>query len=200
MSQVIQIILYLGAIQGVLLSIFLFSIKSNRISNRLLGLLTLFWGIIVGTFALQDEGLYIHFPHLLKVFSSLLLLLFPLLYLQVKYLISKHSRFERSDLLNFIPWLIIVLLNFDFYISSGEEKLVLIKNGTSYYQIIQIINEEIIAIQGLVYSILALRLLSKYKQKIVDFQSNIDKLILKFQFEVQYFFQIPIHLILFHIG
>ena len=182
MSQAVQIIFYLGAIQGILLSIFLFSIKSNKISNKLLGLLTLFWGIIIGTFALQDEGLYIRFPHLLKVFSSLLLLLFPLLYLQVKYLISKHNHFERSDLLNFLPWLLIVLLNFDFYISSGAEKLVLIKNGTSYYQIIQIINEEIIAIQGVVYSILALRLLSKYKQKIVDFQSNIDKLILKFQF------------------
>jgi len=182
MNQIIQIILYLGAIQGILLSIFLFSIKANKISNKLLGLLTMFWGIIAGSFALQGEGLYTQFPHLLKVFSSLLLLLFPLLYLQVKYLISQHHHFQRSDLWNFAPWLLMVILNLDFYISSGDEKLILIYNTTSYYRIIGFINEEIIAIQGVVYSILALRLLTKYKQKIKDYTSNIDKQVLKFQY------------------
>ena len=181
MNQAIQIILYLGAIQGMLLSIFLFSIRANRISNRLLGLLTIFWGIIIGSFALQSEGMYIQFPHLLKVFSPLLLLLFPLLYLQVKYLISNHNRFERSDLLHFIPWFVMILLNFDFYISSGEEKLYLIHNDILYYKIIKIITDEVIAIQGVVYSIVALKMLSKYHRKIKDYQSNIDKIILKVQ-------------------
>ncbi len=182
MNQIIQIILYLGAIQGILLSVFLFSIKANKISNKLLGLLTLLWGIIAGSFALQGEGMYSQFPHLLKVFSSFLLLLFPLLYLQVKYLISKHNHFQLSDLWNFAPWLLMVILNLDFYISSADEKLILINNTTSYYQIIGFINEEVIAIQGVVYSILALRLLTKYKHKIKDYTSNIDKQVLKFQY------------------
>ncbi len=182
MNQAIQIVLYLGAIQGLLLSIFLFSIKANKISNKLLGLLTLFWGIIIGTFALQSEGLYTQFPHLLRVFSQLLFLLFPLLYLQVKYLISKHSHFERSDLLHLIPWLLMIILNFGFYISSAEEKLILSRNDTLYYQVIAILSEEIIAIQGVVYSILGLKMLSKYERKIKDYQSNIDKMILKFQY------------------
>ncbi|NOR86301.1 MAG: helix-turn-helix domain-containing protein [Bacteroidales bacterium] len=182
MSQIIQIILYLGALQGMLLSIFLFSIKSNITSNRLLGLLTLFWGIIVGSFALQDEGMYIQFPHLLKVFSTLLLLIFPLLFLQVKYLISKHNHFDSSDLWHFLPWLVIVLLNFDFYISSGEEKLILIHDEILYYFVIDIISDEVIAIQGIVYSVFALIILSKYDKKIQEYQSNTDKLILKFQY------------------
>ncbi len=182
MNQAIQIVLYLGAIQGLLLSIFLFSIKANKISNKLLGLLTLFWGIIIGTFALQSEGLYTQFPHLLRVFSQLLFLIFPLLFLQVKYLISKHSHFERSDLLHLIPWLLMIILNFGFYISSAEEKLILSRNDTLYYQVIAILSEEIIAIQGVVYSILGLKMLSKYERKIKDYQSNIDKMILKFQY------------------
>ncbi|RLD50016.1 MAG: hypothetical protein DRJ05_20200 [Bacteroidetes bacterium] len=182
MNQAIQIVLYLGAIQGLLLSIFLFSIKANKISNKLLGLLTLFWGIIIGTFALQSEGLYTQFPHLLRVFSQLLFLIFPLLFLQVKYLISKHSHFERSDLLHLIPWLLMIILNFGFYISSAEEKLILSRNDTLYYQVIAILSEEIIAIQGVVYSILSLKILSKYERKIKDYQSNIDKMILKFQY------------------
>lgn len=182
MSPVIEIILYLGAIQGVLLSIFLFSIKANKISNKLLGLLTLSWGILVATFALQADGIFYQFPHLLKISSLFLLLLFPLLYLQVKYLISKYQHFDISDLFHFIPVLLIISLNFDFYFRSGEEKLLLIQNPSSYYELILIFQEEIIAVQGVMYSILSLILLTKYKRKIKDYQSNIDKMILKFQY------------------
>ncbi len=182
MSQAIQIILYLGAVQGILLSVFLFSIKANRISNRLLGLLTLFWGIIVATFALQSEGMYIQYPHLLRVFSQLLYLIFPLLYLQVKYLISEHNKFDRADLIHFIPWLIVILLNSDFYLSGGAEKLLLNQNETLYYNVLKIISDEVIAIQGVVYSILSLKILSKYERKIKNYQSNIDKMILKVQY------------------
>jgi len=75
-----------------------------------------------------------------------------------------------------------IILNFGFYISSAEEKLILSRNDTLYYQVIAILSEEIIAIQGVVYSILSLKILSKYERKIKDYQSNIDKMILKFQY------------------
>lgn len=182
MSQAIQIILYLGALQGMLLSIFLFSIKANKISNRLLGLLTFFWGIMVGTFALQDEGMYSQFPHLLKTFYMILFTLFPLLYLQVKYLLSNHVKFNRNDLIHFLPLLIMFILYVGYYIKSGEEKIVININKPTYYAVLQIIGDEIIAIQGVVYSVLALKLLAKYKQKVMDYQSNIDKMILKVQY------------------
>lgn len=182
MNQFIQTILYLGAIQGFLLSIFLFSIKANIISNRLLGLLTLIWAIIIAAFALQVEGMYVRFPHLLKVFDQLLFFIFPLLYLQVKYLVSNYKRFNPKDLIHYTPWLIIILLNSDFYLSSGEEKFFLLNNSSLYYKILDIVSSEIVAIQGVIYSILALRLLSNYEQKIKYYQSNIDKMILKVQY------------------
>lgn len=182
MNQAIQIILYLGAIQGLLLSIFLFSINANKISNRLLGLLTIFWAIIIGSFALQSEGLYVKFPHLLRVISQLLFLIFPLLFLQVKYLVSDHKKFNLKDLLHFIPWFVMILLNSDFYLSSGEEKLLLNHNETLYYKALKIISDEVIAIQGVIYSILALKILSKYDRKIKNYQSNTDKMILKVQY------------------
>ena len=182
MSQAVQIILYLGAIQGILLSVFLFSIKANRISNRLLGLLTFFLGIMVGTFAIQQEGLYIKFPHLLKVFYMILFTLFPLLYLQVKYLLSNHKKFNRNDLIHFLPLLVMVILYAGFYVKSGEDKIAINMNKSTYYAVLQMIGDEIIAIQGVIYSILALKLLSKYKQKVMDYQSNVDKMILKVQY------------------
>ena len=182
MNQIVQTILYLGAIQGFLLSIFLFSIKMNIISNRLLGFLTLIWGILVAAFALQAEGMYVQFPHLLKVFDQLLFFIFPLLYLQVKYLISNYKQFSPKDLFHFTPWFIIVLLNSDFYLSSGEEKFFLLDNLSLYYKTLDMVSNEIVAIQGVIYSILALRLLSNYVQKIKNYQSNVDKMILKIQY------------------
>jgi len=182
MSQTIQIILYLGAVQGALLSVFLFSIKTNRISNRLLGLLTLFWGIIVASFALQSEGMYIKFPHLLAVFSRLLFVLFPLLYLQVKYLVSEHSKFDRKDLLHFLPLLIMTLAYIDFYFTGTEEKVRIHNDEPLYYEILGIISNEIVALQGVIYAILALITLSKYDRKIKDYHSNKDKILLKVQY------------------
>jgi AraC-like DNA-binding protein len=73
-------------------------------------------------------------------------------------------------------------LNFDFYISSGEEKLSLIHSDILYYKVVKIIADEVIALQGVVYSIVALKILSKYERKIKDYQSNIDKMILKIQY------------------
>jgi AraC-like DNA-binding protein len=179
MDQFIQSILYLGGIQGILLSVFLFTIKANKISNRLLGLLTLLWGVFLFSFALQSEGLYRKFPHLLKVFYQFLFIFFPLLYLQVKYLLGNYKKFYRKDLIHFLPFGLSILLYVDFYIQSGSDKILMIQNKTQYYEVLQIIGDEFIAIQGIFYSILALRLISKYRNNIINYQSNIDKKILK---------------------
>lgn len=182
MEQYVSILFYLGAIQGILLSVFLFSVKVNKLSNRLLGLLTLFWGLVLFQFPMQDEGLYTKFPHLLKTFSQLLFAFFPLLYLQVKYLISNQKRFNKRDLLHFTPMLINILLWADFYFMGGVEKIDILRNKTLYYQVIQIIGDEVIAAQGIIYSIISIKLLSKYKKEIENYQSNIDKAILKVQY------------------
>lgn len=182
MNQAVQIILYLGMAQGALLSVFLFSIKTNRISNRLLGLLTLFWGIIVGTFAFQYDDYHLNYPHLLKISLIFLFSLFPLLYLQVKYLLSRHLKFNPRDLFHFIPVLIVVLLNIGFYFKGGEEKLYMIRNESTYYYGLSFFQNELLALQGIIYSLMALIILSKYKQKIRDYQSNVDKAILKVQY------------------
>jgi len=179
MDQLFQILFSLGGFQGTLLAAFLFSIKVNKISNRLLGLLTLFWGIFLFSFAFQSEGMYLRFPHLLKTFYHLLFAFSPLLYLQIKYLLGNYKKFNFSDLIHFLPLAISILLHMHFYLLSGEEKIFMIRNKTPYYEILQIIGDEVIAIQGIIYSILALRLLASYKKNIIYYQSNIDKRIIK---------------------
>jgi AraC-like DNA-binding protein len=179
MSEFIRIILYLGAIQGLLLSIFLFSIRTNKISNRLLALLTMCWGIVLLTFALIDKGLYEKFPHLLMSVDQLIFLFFPLLYLQVKYLLESHHKFQLIDLFHFSPFVISILFNLKFFMLPGEEKLNMTVNATAYFDILEIISNEVIALQGIIYSILAIRLIRSYQKKIKNFESTMDKSIIK---------------------
>nr|NQU93636.1 helix-turn-helix transcriptional regulator [Bacteroidota bacterium] len=73
------------------------------------------------------------------------------------------------------------ILNIAFYIKTGEEKLAMLHTETLYFKIIRILQGEVIALQGVVYSIMALKLLSKYKSKIRDYLSNVDKMMLKIQ-------------------
>jgi len=179
MNEIILIIIFLGAVQGLLLSVFLFSIRTNKISNRLLALLTLCWGIVLMTFALKEKGLYERFPHFLMAVDQLIFLFFPLLYLQVKYLLESHNKFNLYDLFHFSPFFISILLNIDFFLMSGEEKLLMIRNSTEYFYLLEMISNEVIALQGVVYSILAIRLIRSYQVKIKNFESTIDKSIIK---------------------
>jgi AraC-like DNA-binding protein len=115
----------------------------------------------------------------LNTFSQLLFAWFPLLYLSVKYLISNHTRFDKKDLLHFIPMVLSIILFMDFYRLSGAEKLEMVRNPEGFYDAANMINEEILSIQGVVYSVIILIILKNYKERIVDFYANIDQSIIR---------------------
>ena len=178
-QDILNTIFYLGALQGFILTFLLFRIKSNSISNHLLGILTSLWGIILLIFAFQFHGIHQTYPHLLNTFSQLLFAWFPLLYLSVKYLITNHPRFDKKDLLHFIPMGLSIILFLDFYMMTGTEKLQIVRNPEGFYDAANMINEEILSIQGVVYSVIILIILKNYKERIVDFYANIDQSIIR---------------------
>lgn len=182
MSDYYSIIFHLGGIQGFILAIFLFNQKKNLIAYRILGFLTLSWGVILVAFGLQFDDIFRTYPHLLGTFSRLIYLVFPLLFLYVKYLVSKHKRFNSIDLLHFSPFLLSILVYVDFYFQSAENKLILIQSIKGYYYVIYLIGEEVLVVQGIVYSILAILLLKRYRREIQHHQSNTDKVLIKGSF------------------
>jgi AraC-like DNA-binding protein len=137
------------------------------------------WGVVLMVFALQDRGLYVRFPHLLMVFDQLLLLFFPLLYLYVKYLLTHHSRFRLHDLYHFLPFILSIAAHIGFFVKSGEEKRDILDDPTLYYQVLHVVLNEIIALQGVVYSILSLLMIRKYQVMIKEYESTIEKSIIK---------------------
>ncbi len=172
MNSIIEIIYYLGAVQGFILTFFLFSLKANVIANRILGLLTFSWGAILFIFAAQSDGLFLNYPHLLRTIYNLQFLFWPLLFLNVKYLIISHKKFQRLDLLHFLPLVVYILMYADFYLMSAEDKLSNIYSTSGYYFWANIIGDEILSVQGVVYSILSLSLLRNYQKRIQDYISS----------------------------
>ena len=174
MKDYYSIIFYLGGIQGLILTLFLFLRKKNLIAYRLLGILTMILGLIVIAFGLQSDGIIHENPHLLVTFSRLLFLIFPLLFLMVKYLFTRYDRFKLFDLVHFIPFIVMVLLYMDFYPLSASEKLEFIRKS-SFSQVMSIIEQEFLALQGIVYSLMSLSIINRYKREIIYYTSNIHK-------------------------
>jgi len=127
----------------------------------------------------MDKGLYVKFPHLLFTIDQLIFLFFPLLYLQVKYLLENHEKFLRLDLFHFTPFLLSIFFTLKFILLPGDEKLLVVDNPSRYFVILETISNEVIALQGIVYSFMAIRLIRSYQKKIKNFESTLDKSIIK---------------------
>jgi AraC-like DNA-binding protein len=179
LESILNDIYYLGALQGLILSAFLLKSKVNIITSRLLALLTFFWAVILVTFALQSNGLFVVYPHLLKTISHVELAVLPLFYLSVKYLLSRHQHFEKRDLAHFIPLLLNILLFSGFYFNSADEKIIVSRSSEGYYYIASVISNEMLTLQGIVYPILSLLILNNYNKNLRDYQSNIDVTVIK---------------------
>ena len=178
-ENILLIILYVGAIQGIILTVLLFNAKRNRLSSRMLGTLTFFWGLILVVFAATIEGLILKFPHLLRTITHIELTFLPLLYLSIKYSLFDYRRFRRKDFLHFIPFVFNILLYSGFYFNSAEDKISMAISREGYYYIASIISDEILTIQGIVYPILALLIIRNYKRNLINYQSNIDVVVIK---------------------
>jgi AraC-like DNA-binding protein len=63
----------------------------------------------------------------------------------------------------------------DFYLKSASEKLYMVRNPEGFYYLANTINEEILSIQGVVYSIVILIVLKNYKERIVDFYAGVNQ-------------------------
>jgi len=67
------------------------------------------------------------YPHLMKVFSPIGFLMFPLFYLAIKYAINEGQYFKKTDVIHFIPAFIHFLELIPLYMLSKSEKLVLLE-------------------------------------------------------------------------
>jgi len=159
-----KLILLIGAVLTFMMAFFLWFYPRNFFSNKVLGVLTFFWGLTVLSFVFQSKEFYAKYPHLLGLGTSLILLFFPLMYMYIKTFLYKDSRQVRKFILHFIPMLAFLIAFSPFYFQGGAVKSEIILAGIPQWLrgLFKIADMTIVA-QGIFYTVISVRLLQHFQ-------------------------------------
>lgn len=183
----LAVLCLLGAAQGVLLALALLGARGgNRAANRLLAAMTLTISIVVsGAVWITTDYVFVA-PHLSRLHHPFVFLAGPLLFLYIRTLTSRERRFEKRDLLHFVPFAACLVYLLPYYFQSSATKLARLwaeanqdSLGVWYY-----VRSAAFIVQFLVYLILIIATLVKYSRKVKDQHSPAERAVL---FQVRFF-------------
>lgn len=178
MENIFSHIFLLAGIQGILLSILLFSRKVNHSANILLG-----FSVLALSFDLFDAVYYLDsffykYPHLFGLTFAATFLYGPVFYLYLK-LLTTGRKFNKKDLLHFLPFFLVIFYIIPVLLLNSEQKVQFILQTLNNPPLdIRIINY-FKSIQGTVYSILVFVTIHNHNKKLKDSFSNMDRINLK---------------------
>lgn len=120
----ISLLIFTGAVNGILLCLILFSknYKTHK-ANYFLGFFTLIITFNLVEHFVTMEGYIIYIPHIMATFVPLFFLLGPLYYFYVKSLIESNFQLEKKHLIHLIPAIVCFVSILPYYLLSGEIKL-----------------------------------------------------------------------------
>ncbi|MFO7445719.1 MAG: helix-turn-helix domain-containing protein [Ignavibacteriaceae bacterium] len=164
----ISIILIAGIVQGLFLTIILFTQKrGNRTANIILGVILLLFTIMIiphAKFKITPHNGGFHNEYIIHM---MFFLLPPLLYYYIKVLTGRHSGFSIKDARHFIPFGISFLLIVPLLITDITEY--------NWHILLNIITA-FIAAQVLFYLYYSLRLIKEHRKNIEQNFSHIEKI------------------------
>ncbi len=165
--NLLTILNILGATQGFLLALALFSVKrSNQNSNRLLAALVLTTSITVIGSVLYATRYIIQVPFLIQIFSPFQFLIGPLLFLYVRALTLGKARLGKNYLLHFIPAGLCLVYYLPLYFQARESKLEYLSNALQNYPIFEWqIKSYLLGFHILMYLVLSVYVLVKLSKK-----------------------------------
>lgn len=177
-ADIFEIILWLGVIQGVLLSVILVTYKSNQPANRILGTGIFFLSIELFYLIIVKTGNFNKFLILTGLLFSLLFIYVPMIFLYVQKITGGSTNWEKIYY-HFIPLLLCVLFFTPIYfIGTSERNNLLLDIHEGNFRHIKIINM-IKPVYGILYIIFILFLIKKHNAKLKNSFSNLDKINLK---------------------
>ena len=153
-----------AAIQGMILSITIFSQKEHKLNNQILGILVFLFSISLLDNVFFWTEFYKTNAHVLGISLTFPLLYGPLFFLYLKETNSGSKSFQPKTLLAFIPFLIAVLYLLPYYLSNHSEKLDLISNWNK--NIIRALLIPVVGVLSLIiYNIKSLLFIKTIEQK-----------------------------------
>lgn len=166
-------------VTGISIALFLAAIlltKERRSTTDfiLAGLLFFAAQTIFNTF-LVITGLYLTYPNLLVLGFSSPIIVSIFLYLYTKYQ-TNNIPFQWRELWHFIPAAIIFLIYFQFFFLSHSEKQAVMQSEGTGYEFVNLLRIAVIYFSGIIYCILSLRILYKYRRNIKNEFSNTERI------------------------
>lgn len=177
MQNIFETIFLLAGVQGLLLSLILFSKKENHNANIILAMATFALSLHLFTKIYYTRQLFYQFPHYIGVTYPFPYLYGPLFFIYTKLVSKQENKFGSKNFIHFIPALIIYLIGLPVYLLNGPEKIEFVKRmmvgrESLVFQII----DWIIPFQGIFYTILTINVVVRYNKRIKDSFSNIEKI------------------------
>jgi len=176
-NNIINILLFLGAAQAILLCVLIFQKHRSLYANRFLAAMMLLFGIVLLNLLLSELGYYSNYPHFILVPLAIPFLIGPLHFLYAKYLIQCGKSFNKKDWLHFLPFIIYQLYLMPIFFKSSEEILFLMQySDNNKLPLNLVLFNWTIILQGAVYIFLTLLSLKRYSRYIKDLFSSLEKI------------------------
>ena len=146
--------------------------KSKSLSDKILT----FWMFIIGLhlflYYFKTKGIDFKYPHLLGIGNPLPLIHGPLLFLYTGSLTSYFPKWKVKYLLHFLPLMVFYCYYFDFFISTGQEKIEFVKEMSIKPDIFYLFVFPVIILSGFSYIFLTFLLFRKHRRNILNNLSN----------------------------
>ncbi|MEM6326636.1 MAG: helix-turn-helix transcriptional regulator [Bacteroidota bacterium] len=128
LTDILEILYLLGAVQGLFLAAVLASRHRNALPNRLLAGLMLLFSVDLAMAVYHASGASRHTPSLIGLDLASAFLYGPLLYLYARALIQEQPVLSRQDGWHFLPFVLLALFFLPFVLQPGDEKLALMED------------------------------------------------------------------------
>lgn len=179
--DITSIFITIGIIQGIFFAIAILNIKKgNKKANAILSAFLITTSISIFGGIYYKTNLYFFIPQIARVNEPFRLLLAPILYIYVKILSSKDSKFNKFDLLHLLPFIANVIYLVPFYFQNKDLKIQYISdqmlNKSNFLLMSNQIFLVIMVIQILFYIIIISKIIRNHQKNIKDTFSSIDKI------------------------
>ena len=153
----------------------LLSKKGKYLADKILAFWMFFIGLHLFLYYFELKEIVFEYPHLLGIVQPFPLFHGPLLFLYSRALSGQIKKMQARHLLHFIPPLIFYIYYFNFFISSGLEKIDFVKNMMDNPDLFFTFLDPLITLSGLTYIILTYIQFRIHRRNILDNFSNTDK-------------------------
>ncbi len=168
-DEIFRLILLICGVLIFVMSLLLSFHPKSLFPNRVLSALIFAWGYAVVIFAIQSKELFIRFPHIFGVGTSLIFLFFPLMYVYIKTYLYKEERRFTNLIIHLVPFLIFVTALSSFYFQKGETKAKMITDGLPEWVLEVLYYADIgIIFLGVLYTILSFRVIYKFEHSYIS--------------------------------